>query len=148
MNKILLILDKIDANNKHMIEDLTSIIKTKGAEIFYSFFIEIPMQYPIDTEDEYFKNDFDLAEQILKSFEKEMNLKKIAKSRMFGGIFKVRDLNFGIIEKAFEDSPDLVIIPERLIKSNLNSNKFNNNLVITKVMDEINTSIMFWQDKG
>ena len=52
------------------------------------------------------------------------------------------------IEKAFEDSPDLVIIPERLIKSNLNSNKFNNNLVITKVMDEINTSIMFWQDKG
>ena len=108
MNKILLILDKIDANNKHMIEDLASIIKTKGAEIFYSFFIE----------------------------------------RMFGGIFKVRDLNFGIIEKAFEDSPDLVIIPERLIKSNLNSNKFNNNLVITKVMDEINTSIMFWQDKG
>ena len=89
-----------------------------------------------------------MAEQILKSFEKEMNLKKIAKSRMFGGIFKVRDLNFGIIEKAFEDSPDLVIIPERLIKSNLNSNKFNNNLVITKVMDEINTSIMFWQDKG
>ena len=67
---------------------------------------------------------------------------------MFGGIFKVRDLNFGIIEKAFEDSPDLVIIPERLIKSNLNSNKFNNNLVITKVMNEINTSIMFWQDKG
>ena len=51
MNKILLILDKIDANNKHMIEDLTSIIKTKGTEIFYSFFIEIPMQYPIDTED-------------------------------------------------------------------------------------------------
>ena len=89
-----------------MIEDLASIIKTKGAEIFYSFFIEIPMRYPIDTEDEYFKNDFDLAEQILKSFEKEMNLKKIAKSRMFGGIFKVRDLNFGIIEKAFEDSPD------------------------------------------
>ena len=76
MNKILLILDKIDANNKHMIEDLASIIKTKGAEIFYSFFIEIPMRYPIDTEDEYFKNDFDLAEQILKSFEKEMNLKK------------------------------------------------------------------------
>ena len=92
MNKILLILDKIDANNKHMIEDLTSIIKTKGTEIFYSFFIEIPMQYPIDTENEYFKNDFDLAEQILKSFEKEMNLKKISKSRMFGGIFKVRDL--------------------------------------------------------
>ena len=148
MDKILVILDKIEVNNKLMADDIQPLIKVKGVEIFYAFFVQIPLQYPIDTENEYFKNDFDLAEQILKSFEKEMNLKKIAKSRMFGGIFKVRDLNFGIIEKAFEDSPDLVIIPERLIKSNLNSNKFNNDLVITKVMNEINTSIMFWQDKG
>ena len=148
MDKILLILDKIDANNKHMLDDIKSLIKPKGVEIFYAFFIEIPLKYPIDSEDEYFKDDFDSAEQALKSFEKEMNLRKISKSRMVGGLFKVRDLNFGIIEKAFEYSVDLVIMPERIIKSNRIANKFNENFIVNKVMNDLNSSVMFWKDKG
>ncbi len=148
MDRILLILDKLDANNKHMLEDLKPLIKAKGAEIFYSFFIEIPFQYPIDTEDKYFKKNFDLSEQVLKSFEKEMNLRKISKSRLIGGIFKVRDLSFGIIEKAIEYSADLVVIPERIIKSKSNFNKFNGGLAVNKVMNDLNSSVMIWQDKG
>jgi len=148
MDKILLILDKIDASNKRMLDDLKSLIKAKEIEIFYAFFIEISLKYPIDSENEYFKNDFDLAEQLLKSFEKEMNLRKISKSRMIGGLFKVRDRNFGIIEKAFEYSADLVIVPERIIRSNGRSNKFNENLIINKIMNDLNSSVMFWQDKG
>ena len=148
MDKILLILDKIDANNKHMLDDLRPLIKIKGVEIFYAFFIEISLKYPIDSEDGDFKNDFDSAEQLLKSFEKEMNLRKISKSRMVGGLFKVRDLNFGIIEKAFEYSADLVIMPERIIKSNRIANKFNENFIVNKVMNDLNSSVMFWKDKG
>ena len=148
MDKILLILDKIDENNKHMLDDLKSLIKAKGVEIFYAFFVEIPLKYPIDSEDGDFKNDFDSAEQLLKSFEKEMNLRKISKSRMVGGLFKVRDLNFGIIEKAFEYSADLVIVPEIILNSKRISNKFNKNLIINKVMNDLNSSVMFWKDKG
>ena len=148
MDKILLILDKIDANNKHMLDDLKLLIKAKEVEIFYAFFIEISLKYPIDSEDGDFKNDFDSAEQLLKSFEKEMNLRKISKSRMVGGLFKVRDLNFGIIEKAFEYSADLVIVPEIIINSKRISNKFNKNLIINKVMNDLNSSVMFWKDKG
>jgi len=147
MNRILLVLDKLDVNNKHMLEDLKSLIKAKGAEIFYSFFIEIPFQYPIDTEDKYFKENFDLSEQILKSFEKEMNLRKISRSRAIGGVFKVRDLSFGIIEKAIECSADLVVVPERIV-SKSTFNKFNGSLVVNKVMNDLNSSVMIWQDKG
>ena len=148
MDKILLVLDKKDSSNKHMLEDIIALMKTRGSEIFYAFFIEIPLHYPIDTEHEYFRNDFTLAEQVLKNFEKEMNLKKISKSKLTGGIFKVRDLNFGIIEKALEYSVDLLIMPEKIMKSNSNANKFNKDFVVNKIMNDLNSSIMFWKDTG
>ncbi|MBH60527.1 MAG: hypothetical protein CL907_05125 [Dehalococcoidia bacterium] len=143
MDKILVILDKIEVNNKLMADDIQPLIKVKGLEIFYASFVQIPLQYPIDTEDKYFKKDFEIAEQSLKSFESEMNIKKIPKSRKSGGLFKVRDVNYGIIEQTYLNSIDLVIVPKKIIQSN--SNRFNDESYLSKIINSLNSSIMIWR---
>ena len=126
-----------------MADDIQPLIKVKGMEIFYAFFVQIPLQYPIDTEDKYFKKDFEIAEQSLKSFESEMNIKKIPKSRKSGGLFKVRDVNYGIIEQTYLNSIDLVIVPKKIIQSN--SNRFNDEFYLSKIINSLNSSIMIWR---
>ncbi|MBM01811.1 MAG: hypothetical protein CL762_03740 [Chloroflexi bacterium] len=143
MDKILIILDKINVNNKLMIDDIQSLIKAKGVEIFYVSLVEIPLQYPIDTENEYFKKDFENAEQSLKSFESELNIKRIPKSRKSGGLLKVRDVSYGIIEQTSLNSIDLVIVPEKIIQSN--SNRFNKESYLSKIINSLNSSIMIWR---
>ena len=143
MDKILIILDKINVNNKLMIDDIQSLIKAKGVEIFYVSLVEIPLQYPIDTENEYFKKDFENAEQSLKSFESELNIKRIPKSRKSGGLLKVRDVSYGIIEQTSLNSIDLVIVPEKIIQSN--SNRFSKESYLSKIINSLNSSIMIWR---
>ncbi|MEC7920962.1 MAG: hypothetical protein VYA06_02275 [Chloroflexota bacterium] len=72
-----------------------------------------------------------------------MNIKKIPKSRKSGGLFKVRDVNYGIIEQTYLNSIDLVIVPKKIIQSN--SNRFNDESYLSKIINSLNSSIMIWR---
>ena len=52
-------------------------------------------------------------------------------------------MNYGIIEQTYLNSIDLVIVPKKIIQSN--SNRFNDEFYLSKIINSLNSSIMIWR---
>ena len=117
MENILIILEKKTEKNSQLINDCSSLIKTKGVQVTFSSIVQIPFKYPIDSEDKALQENFEISEHLLKSFESNLNQIKIPYSRMNGLIYKVRDYFSGIIELSKEVDSDLIILPKTLFET-------------------------------
>ena len=158
MEKILIILDKKTEKNALLINDCSSLIKTKGIEITFSSIVQIPFKYPIDSEDKKLQESFEYSEHLLKSFESNLNQIKIPYSRMNGLIYKVRDLFYGIIELSSEVGSDLIILPKSIFENFPDiSNSIGENEVIETIsfrgveginnlISNLKSSIYLWEE--
>ena len=156
MSNVLVVLDRKTEINSLMLEDIVPLIKIKGTNVHYAFFVEIPLRLPIDSEDDLLQPEFQLAEHVAKSFNSNLNNQKISSSRISGGIYKVRDFLFGIIEKSLEQDAGVVVITESMYnKLSGQSNKnlklgnvtFRNEPGISKIISSLRSSIFIWKEK-
>ena len=156
MSNVLVVLDRKTEINSLMLEDIVPLIKIKGTNVHYAFFVEIPLRLPIDSEDDLFQSEFQLAEHVAKSFNSNLNNQKISSSRISGGIYKVRDSLFGIIEKSLEQDAGVVVITELMYNKlsgqpNKNSKfgniTFRNEPGISKIISSSRSSIFIWKEK-
>ena len=118
-DKVLIVLSQDSAFNKEMLDSMSNFFKINKSNLNWCYFIDIPLKFPIDTEDKYFQNLFKKSEQIRKEFYDKMNLFKIPNSRISGNIYKVRNVTSGLIELGKSYSPDLLIIPQILMNLEL-----------------------------
>ena len=72
MENILIILEKKTEKNSQLINDCSSLIKTKGVQVTFSSIVQIPFKYPIDSEDKALQENFEISEHLLKSFESNL----------------------------------------------------------------------------
>ena len=156
MSNVLVVLDRKTEINSLMLEDIVPLIKIKGTNVHYAFFVEIPLRLPIDSEDDLFQSEFKLAEHVTESFNSNLNNQKIPSSKISGGIYKVRDPLFGVIEKSLEHDAGVVVITELMY--NMLSGKqnkilkfgnipFRNELGISKIISRLGSSIFIWKEK-
>ena len=157
MENILIILENKTEKNSVLIEDCSSIIKKKGASITFSSIVQIPLKYPIDSEEKDLQSNFEKSEHLLKSFESNLNQIKIPKTKMNGLIYKVRDYFYGIIELSKEVDSDLIILPKSLFENFSEIYNLNNgdNLIesisfrgvkgINNLVSNLECSVLLWQ---
>lgn len=145
-DKVLIVLSQDSAINKEMLDSMSNFFKINKSNLNWCYFIDIPLKFPIDTEDKYFQNLFKKSEQIRKEFYDKMNLFKIPNSRISGNIYKVRNVTSGLIELGKSYSPDLLIIPQILMNLELHDPELKNDyyLNLKKIFSSAGSSVMIW----
>ena len=146
-DKILIVLSNNSALNKDMLDSMKIFFKVNKSNLNWCYFIDIPLKFPIDTEDNHFKKIFDKSEYIRKEFYDKMNLYKIPKNRLLGNVYKVRNITSGLVEVSKNYKPDLVIIPEILmdLKPNMSMLKYDSYMNLKKIFASLNSSLMIWE---
>jgi|TARA_B110000438_G_scaffold181404_1_gene173314 hypothetical protein len=145
-DKVLIVLSNDSAFNKEMLDSMYNFFKINKSNLNWCHFIDVPLKFPIDTEDKYFQKLFEKSEQIRKEFYDKMNFYKIPVSRLSGNVYKVRNMTSGLVELGKNYNPDLLIIPQILMNLKLHNSKFKNNPYVNlkKISSSISASIMIW----
>ena len=114
LENFLIVLSKSSADNNIIKESLYPIIKSLKPDLSVAFFVIIPLKFPLDTETSELSAEFDEAENIINDFEFFLNSNKLAQGQTKGGIYKVRDINSGIMSMIDDKNHDILIFSEDL----------------------------------
>ena len=142
---ILFILSDQSVFNKNMLESLMPFIKSTKSSLFFTYIVEVPLKYPIDSEDKDLSKDYFIAEKILKDFQSDINLNKISSNQTSSAFYRARDLSSGIIGVAKEKQSNLIIIPELIIGLRSTESPY---FSLRKIISKLGASIMIWKGEN